>query len=65
MWLRIPCTLPDDGSAIEGRIGTPHQSFIRSQAGQEGRTHEFVERAYRSGSYDEVLQLCLEYVQVT
>ena len=32
--------------------------------GQDGRAREFVERAYRSGSYDEVLQLCLEYVEV-
>jgi hypothetical protein len=34
------------------------------ESGQEGRAREFVERAYRSGSYDEVLQLCLEYVEV-
>jgi len=32
--------------------------------GQEGRAREFVEKAYRSASYDEVLQLCLEYVEV-
>jgi len=33
-------------------------------AGQEDRAREFVERAFRSGSYDAVLQLCLEYVEV-
>ena len=32
--------------------------------GQEERARLFVERAYRSGSHDEVLQLCLEYVEV-
>jgi hypothetical protein len=34
------------------------------ESGQEGRAREFVERAYRSGSYEEVLQLCMEYVEV-
>jgi len=32
--------------------------------GQEERAREFVERAFRSGSYDAVLGLCLEYVAV-
>jgi len=35
------------------------------KAGQDDSAREFVQRAYRSGSYDEVLQLCLEYVEVT
>lgn len=34
------------------------------KAGQEDRARDFVERAFRSGSYDAVLQLCLEYVEV-
>jgi hypothetical protein len=29
-------------------------------AGQEDRAREFVEKAFRSGSYDDVLQLCLD-----
>jgi hypothetical protein len=33
------------------------------KAAQEERAREFVERAFRSGSYDAVLQLCLEYVE--
>jgi hypothetical protein len=33
-------------------------------AGQDDRAREFVEKAFRSGSYDAVLQLCLEYVEV-
>jgi hypothetical protein len=34
------------------------------RAGQEDRAREFVERAFRAGSYDEVLRLCMEYVEV-
>ena len=34
------------------------------EAGQDDRAREFVEKAFRSRSYDEVLQLCLEYVDV-
>jgi len=34
------------------------------QAGQDDRAREFVEKAFRAGSYDEVLQLCMDYVEV-
>jgi hypothetical protein len=34
------------------------------EAGQADRAHEFTDRAFRAGSYDEVLQLCFEYVEV-
>jgi hypothetical protein len=34
------------------------------KAGQEDRASEFVEKAFGAGSYDGVLQLCLEYVEV-
>jgi hypothetical protein len=34
------------------------------QAGQADRILEFTDRAFRAGSYDEVLRLCFEYVEV-
>ena len=34
------------------------------RAGQDDRAREFVAKAFRAGSYDGVLQLCLEYVEV-
>ena len=34
------------------------------EAGQPERASAFAERAFQSRSYDEVLQLCLEYVDV-
>lgn len=34
------------------------------KAGQEDRAREFVEKAFRAGSYDEVLRLCMDYVEV-
>lgn len=34
------------------------------KAGREDRAREFVEKAFRAGSYDGVLQLCMEYVEV-
>jgi hypothetical protein len=45
--------------SIIGRVRTALR-----EAGQEERAREFVEKAYRSGSYDEVLVLCLEYVDM-
>ncbi len=43
-------------------IGRVRRALIAD--GQEVRAREFVERASRSGSYDAVLALCLEYVDV-
>ena len=34
------------------------------EAGQPERAAAFVERAFQAHSYDEVLQLCLEFVEV-
>ena len=59
---RPPCKLTGtDGNAfaIIGRV----RAALRG-AGHEARAREFVERAFRAGSYDEVLQLCFEYVEV-
>ena len=33
-------------------------------AGQADQAQEFTDRAFKAGSYDEVLQLCMEYVEV-
>jgi len=45
--------------AIIGKV----QRTLR-EAGQPERASAFAERAFQSRSYDEVLQLCLEYVDV-
>lgn len=34
------------------------------QAGQADKAKEFSQKAFRSGSYDAVLALCLDYVKV-
>ncbi len=51
----------EDGNvfSIIGRV----RAALR-EAGQEDRGREFVERAFHAGSYDEVLRLCTEYVEV-
>ncbi len=33
-------------------------------AGKPDQAREFADRAFGAGSYDEVLQLCMEYVEV-
>jgi hypothetical protein len=45
--------------AVIGRV----REALR-EAGQAERASEFVRRAFRAGSYDEVLRLCMEYVEV-
>ena len=40
------------------------RGFAFLQAGQAERASEFVQKAFRAGSYDEVLRLCMEYVEV-
>lgn len=45
--------------AIIGRV----RDALRA-AGQAARAAEFVERAFSAGTYDEVLRLCMEYVEV-
>ncbi len=57
-----PCRLiGTDGNAFSV-IGRVRRALVAD--GQEDRAREFVEKAFRSGSYDAVLQLCLEYVEV-
>lgn len=51
-----------DGNAfaIIGRV-----SRALKEDGQKERAKEFTEKAFASGSYDEVLRLCIEYVEVS
>ena len=44
----------------EHRLGAPRAR----EAGETERAAEFVQRAMGAGSYDEVLQLCIEYIEV-
>ena len=57
-----PCKLSGTDGNVFSIIGRVRRAL--TDAGQEDRARDFVERAYRSGSYEEVLQLCLEYVEV-
>jgi hypothetical protein len=57
-----PCKLIGTDGNVFSIIGRVRQALTR--AGQEDRAREFVEKAFRAGSYDGVLQLCLEYVEV-
>ncbi len=50
-----------DGNAL-AVIGNVRRAL--RNAGQIDRAREFVERAWAAGSYDEVLRLCFEYVDV-
>jgi hypothetical protein len=56
------CKLIGTDGNVYSIIGRVRRALVAD--GQEGRAREFVERAFRSGSYDAVLALCLEYVQV-
>lgn len=51
-----------DGNAfaIIGKV-----SKALKKAGLKDKADEFVKRAFSAGSYDEVLQLCCEYVEVS
>ena len=56
------CKLIGTDGNVFSIIGRVRRSLV--EAGQEDRAREFVERAYRAESYEEVLVLCLEYVEV-
>ena len=56
------CKLIGTDGNVYSIIGRVRQAL--KDAGQDDRAREFVERAFRAGSYDGVLQLCLEYVEV-
>lgn len=56
------CKLVGEDGNVFNVIGRVRRAL--RDAGQGERAREFVERAFRCGSYDEVLQLVLEYVEV-
>jgi hypothetical protein len=56
------CRLVGTDGNVFSIIGRVKQALRK--AGQDDRASEFVERAFRAGSYDEVLRLCTEYVDV-
>ena len=56
------CTLVGEDGNVFNVIGRVRRAL--RNAGQEEQAREFVERAFRCGSYDEVLRLVLEYVDV-
>ena len=56
------CRLIGTDGNVYSIIGRVRRAL--EQDGQSNLAREFVTRAFRSKSYDEVLQLCLEYVEV-
>jgi hypothetical protein len=60
--IKPPCNLIGEDGNVFSIIGRVRRAL--TAAGQEDRAREFVEKAFRSTSYDAVLQLCLEYVEV-
>lgn len=56
------CRLVGTDGNVFAIIGTVRRALRR--AGMDGRATEFVQRAFASRSYDEVLGLCHEYVDV-
>lgn len=56
------CALVGEDGNVFNVIGRVRRAL--RDAGQDDDAREFVERAFRCGSYDEVLQLVLTYVEV-
>jgi len=56
------CKLVGTDGNVFAIIGRVREALRR--AGQAERASEFVKRSFRAGSYDEVLRLCMEYVEV-
>lgn len=56
-----PCKLIGTDGNVYSIIG--HVRDALRKAGQDDRAREFVEKAFRTGSYDGVLQPCMEYVE--
>jgi hypothetical protein len=59
---RPACELVGTDGNVFSIIGRVKQAL--KKAGQEDRAREFVEKAFQAGSYDEVLRLCMEFVEV-
>ncbi len=60
---RPPCRLAGTDGNVFNVIGLVRQAL--RAAGQDERAREFVQRAFHAQSYDEVLRLCFEYVEVS
>lgn len=56
------CKLVRTDGNVFAIIGRVRETLRR--AGQADRASEFVRRAFSAGAYDEVLRLCMEYVEV-
>ena len=56
------CKLVGSDGNVFAVIGAVCKALRR--AGQPDKAEEFSKRAMKSGSYDAVLQLCFEYVEV-
>ena len=56
------CKLIGEDGNVFNVIGRVRRALL--DAGHDDEAREFVERAFRCGSYDEVLQLVLEHVDV-
>lgn len=57
------CKLIGEDSNVFSIIGLVQKAL--KKAGQSDKAKEFGEKAFNSGSYDEVLRLSMEYVEVT
>ena len=60
---RPHCQLSGTNGNVFAVIGRVRRAL--AAAGQQERAREFVQRAWAAGSYDAVLALCFEYVDVT
>ena len=59
---RPACKLVGADGNVFSIIGRVKQAL--KKAGQEDRAREFVEKAFQAGCYNEVLRLCMEFVEV-
>lgn len=57
-----PCKLVGTDGNVFAVIGRVKQAL--KKAGQDDRASEFVQKAFAAKSYDEVLALCMDYVDV-
>ena len=57
------CKLTETDGNVFAIIGRVSETLKKS--GQQDHAKEFQDRAFSSESYDDVLRLCMEYVEVT
>lgn len=56
------CKLTETDGNVFAIIGTVSRALVKAK--QADKAVEFKQRAFAAKSYDEVLQLCFEYVEV-